>query len=570
MTGLHPDPLLFAERPTRPADDPLFDRLAATCRELAAAAAAAPPVQRRIEGDGMPRLLAVSREALRRICCWGLCDLLDDDANHLERVWTECEAILAFDDWHPRHFLDTAELSLALGLALDWWRPAWSGDRRRALVDGLARLGIEPSFAAEHWWIDADNNWNQVCHGSLVTAALALAPERPELCERVLDRARRHYARALAVYAPDGVYPEGPMYWDYGTSFTVVMAAALASRLGTTWDILAQPGLVKSFTYREHMTTPTGRLCNYADCRETSGPLPLHGWMADAVDSPGLGQAARDSFATWLDHGEVASAPRLLPLALGWWPAPVVVAGRPTCFVGAGSGAVHIATLRTGWEPEATFASLKGGSVCNHCHLDAGSFIFEAGGRRWADDFGMERAIYDRTDTWGVQDQDSPRWGFLRANNLGHNTLSFGDRLQRVDGRAPLLAVDTEALTASMDLGAVYADQAGSVQRHLGLSAGRLRCVDRIVGLGDPLPVTWRLFTRATVTRPADDRTANLQLDGRNLLLRVVAPVTAVLDSHPARPKTSAEAGNEGHTCITVSIAAPPTEFEIIVELRLL
>lgn len=82
------------------------------------------------------------------------------------------------------------------------------------------------------------------------------------------------------------------------------------------------------------------------------------------------------------------------------------------------------------------------GSI-NHGHMDIGSFVMDAGKERWAMDFGSqgyESLESKKVDLWNMK-QNSQRWQVLRYNNFYHNTLTFDDELQRVEGYAPTQAL---------------------------------------------------------------------------------------------------------------------------------
>lgn len=66
-------------------------------------------------------------------------------------------------------------------------------------------------------------------------------------------------------YAPDGAYPEGYGYWDYGTSFNVMLLGALEKLYGTDFGLSARPGFLRTGGYMANMAGPTGAGWNYAD-----------------------------------------------------------------------------------------------------------------------------------------------------------------------------------------------------------------------------------------------------------------------------------------------------------------
>ncbi len=66
------------------------------------------------------RLLGVSREMLYRINMLGMVYRIEKDERVLNRINDEVLAVCKFSDWNPSHFLDVAEMSMAVAFALDW------------------------------------------------------------------------------------------------------------------------------------------------------------------------------------------------------------------------------------------------------------------------------------------------------------------------------------------------------------------------------------------------------------------------------------------------------------------
>ena len=96
---------------------------------------------------------------------------------------------------------------------------------------------------AKAWWTQSEYNWNQVCNGGLAIGALAIADEAPQIASEVVAQAVASTPIALASYAPDGGWAEGPGYWIYATRYTVALLAALESALGTDFGLSDSPGL---------------------------------------------------------------------------------------------------------------------------------------------------------------------------------------------------------------------------------------------------------------------------------------------------------------------------------------
>ena len=72
--------------------------------------------------------------------------------------------------------------------------------------------------------------------------------------------------------------------------------------------------------------------------------------------------------------------------------------------------------------------------------MDAGSFIFISKDTRWSTDLGPQD--YNSLESKGIdlwnKSQESDRWKVFRYNNLAHNTLSFDNKYQNVNGYATI------------------------------------------------------------------------------------------------------------------------------------
>lgn len=45
---------------------------------------------------------------------------IEEDPKILNKINDELVAVCNFSDWHPEHFLDVAELCMAVAIAVDW------------------------------------------------------------------------------------------------------------------------------------------------------------------------------------------------------------------------------------------------------------------------------------------------------------------------------------------------------------------------------------------------------------------------------------------------------------------
>ncbi|MDI1319453.1 MAG: heparinase, partial [bacterium] len=233
------------------------------------------------------RLLGISRAVLQRVVLLAYAWRTTGDERFARRAEVELLAVAAFPDWNPSHFLDVGEATAAFALGYDWLFEVLTPAARHTIRQAIVEKGLTP-FDHASGWPKTENNWNQVCFGGLTLGALAVADEAPAVAAKILNAAHAGIHHGLAPYAPDGVYPEGPSYWAYGTSYQVLMIAALESALGTDWNLAASPGFLASAGAYLQCTGPTGRHFNYSDGSESAAFEPAVFWFARKLGDPGL------------------------------------------------------------------------------------------------------------------------------------------------------------------------------------------------------------------------------------------------------------------------------------------
>lgn len=483
------------------------------------------PVNERIK-TGM-RLLAVSRENLRRIFILSYAYRMTGQEKYLVRAEQEMLKAASFSDWNPSHFLDVGEMTMALGVGYDWLYPALSEASRRTIREAIVKKGFKPSYdTAYNWFVDAEHNWNQVCNGGLAFGAIAVAESEPEWAQKIIDRAIDKVRLPMRHYAPDGAYPEGPGYWGYGTLFNVLLIGGLESTFGTDYGLSQMPGFMQTGTYEMQMVSPLIKHFNYMDnsYEPESSSAPF--WFYSKTQDPSV--LCQQVSILQRDTAKKYLKDRVLPAMLIWGAgAPMEKAVAPQETFWAGRGNTPVCVMRSGWgDPNARFVGVKLGSPSiNHGHMDVGSFVFEADGVRWAIDLGSED--YNTTETRGVDlwnmAQQSQRWDVFRYNNRSHNTLTFNDKLQRVNGSAQIIESDsaTARRFVKTDLTPVYAGQVDKVERTISLvDNDYLLIEDEIMAGKNYTRMRWTLMTRAT-PKILSDNTVMLEQDGKRCLLKI-------------------------------------------------
>lgn len=502
-----------------------------------------------------PRLLAVSRTVLDRLYTLSLLFRLTGETKYRDRAVAEMLAVAAFKDWNPSHFLDVAEMTHAFAIGYDWLHASLTTKERATIENAIVNLGLTPgktAYESKAWWTSDPFNWNLVCNAGLAAGALAVADLKPDLARYLLYRSVINMPKALASYAPDGAWAEGPGYWGYATQYAVLGFAALKSALGTEFGLSAHAGLERTGEFRLQAVGPTKRCFNFADCGENAagGDEPRLFWLAGRFDLPLLAWGAREAAGTSGSHGDLlwfdarGSASDLKSITSDTW------------FHGA-----DVVFFREAWDnPDGLWVGFKGGdNKANHSHLDLGTFVLDAARERWALDLGGDD--YNLPGYFGAE-----RWSYYRLRTEGHNTLLVNNLNQEPKAAAPITHFQTGSTGARAiaDLTAGYAPaKVKRVERGVALLAGRKRfLVEDELEAPSAVTVVWALHTRATIAIAGSK--ATLSQNGKSLVLQVLEPAGATLaasDVNLPAPQNPAT----GVRKLTLSLPAKVTSTRIVV-----
>ena len=487
-----------------------------------------------------PRLLHVSRECLRRIYALGLAYRWTGEEKYARKAVDNMLTVCAFEDWNPSHFLDTAEMSHAIGLGYDWLYAYMDAGTREKIKAGLIKNGLEPGLIAyrESWWAKSEYNWNQVCNGGLIIGSLAIAESDPQYAEQIVAAAVRSLPLAIKSYGPDGAWGEGPGYWSYATHYTAYGLAALQSALGIDFGLLKIEGLAQAGDFPIYMAGPTGRYLNLADVGEKSsrGTLPCLFWLARAYDNPFY---AHDERALLASH-------RASPQHVVWYvpePSSKLPARDLDRYF---RGPVEVAVLRSAWDdPEALWVGVKAGyNQVNHGHLDLGNFELDALGVRWVRDLGSDD--YDLPGYWD-NERGGMRWSYYRLNSKSHSVPLLGGEDQDPMAVSKFVKFESKksSVFALIDLTSAYESFAGKVTRGIAMLDGREAVlVQDEFEIEKPCELVWAMTTDAEISLEKE-QVAKLTIDGKELIAQVLSPYHAgfTIESAERKPPEKANKG---------------------------
>lgn len=498
------------------------------------------------------QLLFQTREALRRVLYLSYAYRISDKDIFAQKAEEELLKIAAFGDWNKGHFLVNGELTFTLALGYDWlygYLPAKSKD---SIEMAIQHYGFEPltNDKINSWKKDV-NNCNQVCNAGLVAGEIVFWENNPTLAASVINQCVNSVKLPMQEYIANGAYPEGYMYWGYGTTYNVILLDILQSILGNDGGLTAIPGFLNTGSFIQNMEgLPTQRFSipmktdvdtekftierqcfNYSDCISSTEVNPCMFWFArNNKDESILWNEIQKLNADLKSNKKELVQNRFTPFMMIWKPTSATNIQPPEnkMYVGAGSDKIAVATMRTSWTDEnGIFVGIKGGSIdVGHSHMDIGSFVMESEGVRWAMDLGLQSytPLQNKVDLWHFH-QEAQRWDVFRYNNLAHNTLTLNQHKQLVTGFAGIEASTNKPnlMAVSMDLTSFYKNDVDKARRSVGIVDDKFVLIQDEINSGNGSDtIRWNMVTTAKVTL-IDNKTIQLTQAGKMLTLILIA-----------------------------------------------
>lgn len=510
-------------------------------------------------------ILAVSRSVVDRVYKCALTYWITGDTNFAERAWAELDQVCStnFPDWHPAHFLDTAEMTHACAVGYDWLYNYWTPERRTTIRTAIVNKGLSPSLTLytnnSSWVASSANNWNLVCNGGMIMGALAVGTESEAVAEYVLYKAVASASAVMKHYTTDnGGWYEGPGYWDYTTDYNMHLMASLESALGSDFGLSLTRNVWETGMEPIYMVGPTKLSFNFAD----AGAGNMRGsqllWIARRYNRPET---------AWWERNNASAE----PLDLLWYDTrgsdPQAGGLRPDNYFRGPTGTTayfpaDALTLRTRWQDsDASFLGFKAGEVgASHGHLDAGGFVFDALGVRWAHDLGG--------DDYALPGyfSEPQRWTYYRLRAEGHNTLVInpGANADQIVGAKPPVVLytsepNTERAATVADLTSAYGIT--KVWRGVQLLQGRRwALIQDELEAASPANVWWFMHINpstsavidtngvsATLTQGTDRLWVSILAGGGSFTLSNAVPL-------PTSPNPSGQNTNNGYRKLAIHL----------------
>lgn len=519
------------------------------------------PVSRYELRDGV-RLLYVSREVYTNVVYNAFVYLMEGGERYKDRIWREMEAVCNFADWHPAHFLDTAEMTLAVAICYDWLYDSWSETQRKTMRDAILRLGLDAAQGAYDGtaeygsedgayhnrigWAKDYSNWGLVSNGGIAVGALAVIGDtESEYCAKIIQEALESVKYPMSLFAPDGAWGEGISYWEYATRYMSYMLQTLKHTNGTYYGYDEVPGIVGTAYFPVYHTGPQGNF-NFGDASESIVNAPVLFWFSELLGDPALAGVRLNSMKVFEKSGGIDD---LL------FYNPEIKSENTELDKERSYYAVGTAMLANNWgSAYANYIGIHGGTVgATHGDLDAGVFVLDAIGERWTVDYGSDDYNLPGYFFW------PQRGNYYRKRAEGHSTLVINpdsglDQKVGAVARIQKMHGGSSGGWAILDMSGAYADDADSAVRMIAEYNDRTKFMvqDEVV-MPEKCDVWWLMQTKADIEISEDGKSAVLTLRGKHLLCQLQSSdknaVFTYTDAVPfeTSPKGTGQATNTGY-----------------------
>lgn len=403
------------------------------------------------------RILAQSQKAVKRIFACAYAYRMTGETKYLSKVKLDMTEACGLPNWNATtHMLDAAEMCFAVAVGYDWCYNDLPEGLRTAAHNAIRDFALTQTDP-DHNYPRMTNNWNQVCFAGMVAGALAIYEKNKAVAALMVENALSNNPRALTAGYSNGNYPEGYSYWAYATDYQALLNIAIKRIFGTCGALETTVDFSKTAKWMLMMDGPVGKTFPYGDCSPIRN-LPQYAmwYLADKCSNTNLLYNEVLKLDNY-DDGEMVRLLPLVPIAAYNMSLPASISGISDTVwpssVPSSDESSPVVLARSGWSgSNDMFLGVKGGKAnFTHSHMDAGSFVFDAYGKRWSSDIGS--CNYSHVEAAGIElsnlGEDSSRWHVFINNRFSHSTLmKQGSSYTDGTGKSNYAANATAPITA--------------------------------------------------------------------------------------------------------------------------
>ncbi|MBR1540337.1 MAG: heparinase II/III family protein [Clostridia bacterium] len=386
-----------------------------------------------------------------------------------KRLKEELINVSQFEDWHPDHFLDVAEMTYGVALGYNWIYDYLSEEERNIIENGILQNGILPSvdIKYERSFANSRSNWNPICNGGVAVGAIAIMNKdininldkinnyditkkfkedlgenikeisSKELCQVVINRAAEKIPIVMEEMQ-DGAYEEGIWYWEYGNSYLTNFLATAQLSLNNTFGLLENDCMKQTILFPIYMTgkssniLPESTTFNFGDADEIIVNTSPSVWLANQYYNDK--ELAR--IVNWYQDNYYVNKNIY---AMLWCKQEYKAENisneelqnllqniNDKMYSGT-----EVAILeKDKSDKQGIYVAMKAGQNSNtfHSDLDIGTFILDASGTRWLEEQGRED--YNVKGYWK---RTGERYNYYKKRAESHSTFILATKFEKYE-----------------------------------------------------------------------------------------------------------------------------------------
>lgn len=469
------------------------------------------------------------------------------DKIYAERAWAQLAQFIDYPDWGAnRHFLDSGIAGFNFALAYDGLFDYLSEDQKTRLKGAVMKHLLIPAklqMEKRVWWHTATHNWNGICNGGIIMAALAMFEDDPELMSQIIALAANALPYYINSFEPDGQSDEGVKYWSYGLMYTTIALESMYRVLGTTYQIDQAPGFKKTGWFPLYVSGPVSSLSIGDDPIKSSRSTSFF-WFAKRNQDKALAKMQYDlclenNTMTWADM--IYYNPEMVKgiSTISSMPKDNYIRG------------IELMSLRENWDRDGLFIAMHGGdNDANHGHLDAGTFDIQGLGEVWAyGDLGSDDYTYPGYFTKVTHPDynkepypqtEAGRWHFYRLRAEGKNCLIINpdtrpDQDPKAEAHMIRQRSNTNQGSFVLDLTDCYKRDVTTYHRGIKLDRiNKIMTVQDEVSAKKPSDMWWSMHTKANIKIAKDGRSAILSIGKKKMTVMITSPSNVKFKVLPA------------------------------------
>lgn len=311
--------------------------------------------------------------------------LFTADPKYVDRFVKQLDEMATWPDWGAdRHFLDVGIGASGIAMCFDAMYDALTEQQRDKIYSSVKKYALDPAITQmrkNKSWTLAINNWNGICNGGVLEAALAFYEYDPTTHAEIISRAINNMPIYLRTLEPDGASEEGISYWSYGISNTIMSLEALKCNLGQTYGIADFDGVKKTGWHPYDMAGPVGTI-SIGDAPLNIGVQSIvasYFWFPYHFNDASLAK-------THYDRLNARNASRLVKMndwidLLFYDPNLIAQGASVSTALSKEIKGINYAFVKENNDINGFYAGFHGGdNAANHGHIDAGAFYIQANG----------------------------------------------------------------------------------------------------------------------------------------------------------------------------------------------